>query len=233
MAIKGKGRSRARKSVTPGPRAVYTPVKQPLLARRGVQIAALVLVIALAVGGIWYGLAKERTEERRKELDASQRTAVSGYRSAVGAALLKVGGEPLPGAFSVLPILQTDLDGLANGTVDAETAAKDAAAAAKKAKSAAADLGKIRPARIFGSKGFEPGFVRDGLNSHAKMLNALNLYETAAELLRMAANATGDQRSELLDRTSSVLEVASTLFDDGYSDYVNLQSAVGLYSISG
>src|SRR4030042_3728860 len=106
MAIKGKGRSRARKSVTPGPRPVYTPVKQPLLARRGFRITALVVVASLAVGGIWYGLAKERTKQRGEELAARERTAVSRYQSAVEAALSEVGSESLPGVFRVLPRLQ-------------------------------------------------------------------------------------------------------------------------------
>ncbi len=226
MAIKGKGRSRARKSVTPGPRPVYTPVKQPLLARRGFRITALVVVASLAVGGIWYGLAKERTKQREEELAARERTAVSRYQSAVEAALSEVGSESLPGVFSVLPSLQTDLDGLANGDIDEKTAAQDAVAAARKAKRAAADLGKIRPVRIFGSKGLGALLVRDGLNSHSRMLEALKLYETAAQLLQMAANASGSERSELLDRASGVLGVASTLFNDGYNDYMNVQSAV-------
>ena len=229
MAIKGRGRSRARKAVTSGPRPTYVPVKRPLLARRGFQITALVVAVGLAVGGIWYGLAKERTKQRGKELAAGKRSAATRYQGAVEAALSKVGGELSASAFSVLPVLQTDLDGLRTGDITAETAAQDAVGAARSAKRAAADVAKIRPARIFGSKGFGPGFVRDGLNSHAKMLNALKLYEAAARLLEMAANADGSRRSQILDRASGVLDVASSLFDDGYGDYVNVLVAAKLF----
>ncbi|MEW6060254.1 MAG: hypothetical protein AB1551_08995 [Actinomycetota bacterium] len=232
MAIKGRGKSKARKAVTSGPRPTYVPVKRPLLARRGFQITALVLVAGLAVGGISYGLAKERTKQREEELAASKRAATTRYQSAVEAALSKVGGQVSASAFSVLPVLQRDLDWLRTGDIVAESAARDAAGAARSAKRAAADMTKIRPARIFGSKGFGPGFVRDGLNSHAKMLNALKLYETAARLLEMAANTDADEQSELLDRASGVLDVASTLFDDGYGDYLNVLWEAGLFAPS-
>lgn len=229
MAIKGKSKSRARRSVTPGPRPTYVPVKRPLLARRGFQITALVVVAVMAVGGIWFGLAKERSKQREREMSQKMRTAMIQYQSPVDAALAGVGQSVPPSAFRVLPAIGADLTGLRKGTVTAKTAAADAATAAKSAKTAADALGKIDPSTIFGGKGFGPTFVDFALNSHSKMLDALRLYETAADLLGMAAKATGDLRTQLLDRASGVLDVASSLFADGHNDYVNAQQAAGVF----
>jgi hypothetical protein len=233
MAIKRKSRSRPRGGVTKGPRPVYAPVKRPLRARRSFQITAILLVALVAAGGIWYGVAKERASERAKErrdaLAARERIVVTRYQGAVDPALSKVGNKLAPSGFSVLPKLATDLEGLRKGNVSVKTAGQDAVTAAQSAGSAVGDLSKIKPANMFGSKGLGAVVVRDGLNSHSKMLNALKLYETAAQLVRMATEATGSQRSELLDRASSVLDVASTVFQSGYNDYLNVQYSAGIF----
>src|SRR5581483_7658734 len=222
MAIKGKSRSRARRAVTPGPRPAFVPVKRPLLARRGFQVTALVVILAVAAAAIVYGLAKERTKQRTEALQRSMRVATTKYQVIVDGALANAGQPLPPSGFNAFPSLTTDIDGLRKGTVSAKTAAKDAKQATANAK--------VSPAAIFGGKGFDLAFVNYAINSQTKLANALKLYEQVGSLLQMAVEAGGVQRTTLLDRASAVLDVASTLFNDGYNDYVNLKNTAGIFT---
>jgi hypothetical protein len=230
MAIKGKSRSRARRAVTPGPRPTYVPVKRPLLARRGVQVTALVVVLAVATAGIVYGLARERTRQRDEALHRRMRVAATTYQVSVDGALANAGQPLPPSGFNAFPSLKTDIDGLRKGNVTPTTAAKDAKQVIANAKTAAATMDKVSPATIFGGKGFDLAFVNYAINSQSKLTSALKLFEQVGELLQMAARADGTQRTALLDRASAVLDVASTLFSDGYNDYVNLKNTAGIFT---
>ncbi|HZP89756.1 MAG TPA: hypothetical protein VFC04_02025 [Actinomycetota bacterium] len=230
MAIKGKSRSRARRTVTPGPRPTFVPVRRPLLARRGFQVTALVVILVAATAGVVYGLAKERTKQRTEALQRSMRVAATKYQVGVDGALANVGQPLPPSGFKAFPALTTDVDGLRKGSVDAKTAAKDATSAIANAKTAATAMDKLDPASIFGGKGFDLAFVNYAINSQTKLADALKLYEQVGGLLQMAAEADGGQRSALLDRASAVLDVASTLFSDGYNDYVNLKNTAGIFT---
>ncbi len=230
MAIKGKSRSRARRAVTPGPRPAFVPVKRPLLARRGFQVTALVVILAVAAAAIVYGLAKERTKQRTEALQRSMRVATTKYQVIVDGALANAGQPLPPSGFNAFPLLTTDIDGLRKGTVSAKTAAKDAKQATANAKTAEAAIGKVSPAAIFGGKGFDLAFVNYAINSQTKLANALKLYKQVGSLLQMAVEAGGAQRTTLLDRASAVLDVASTLFNDGYNDYVNLKNTAGIFT---
>jgi len=228
MAIKGRSKPRARRAVTPGPRPTYVPVKKPLLARRGFQIGTLVVIFVVAVGGIWYGLAKERAQQRHADFERALRLAVTRYVGQVQHILDGV-GQPTAGGYSVLPTLKTDIDGLTKGTVKAATAVKDAATLVTQAKTAADAIDAIDVTALITNKGFGQTFAGYMVNSKASFGYALKLYEQSANLLQMAAGARGDLRTQLLASAKSLLDEANGLFGEGYNDYVNAQVIAKIY----
>ncbi len=229
MAIKGKSKPRSRKSVTPGPRPSYTPVKKPLLARPGFWFTILTVVVIASVVGIWFGLARERTNQRNQELQQRERTAAVSLQGKVLGALAGVGQAAPPANFTAFPTLTTDLDGLGKGTVTPKTAAADAAAAKKNAASAQTALDAIDPIALTANKGFDVGFVNYFFNAKEKMLDAMKLYGNVAILLDRAAAASGKGRAALLARATSIQAVASDLMNNGYSDYVQVLDQGGIF----
>ncbi|HEX9716420.1 MAG TPA: hypothetical protein VGA93_00570, partial [Actinomycetota bacterium] len=218
MAIKGRSKPRSRKVVTPGPRPAYVPVKKPLLARRGVQIAILAVVAAGAAAGIWYGIAKERTEDRARQLEQRKRTAAVTFQGKVEAAIVGVGQPAPPSGFSAFPALAADLDGLAAGDVKPEVAAENAKAAKASARSSWKALDAIDVTSIAGGRGFDLAYINYFFNAREKMADALRLYERVAVMVEQAANASGAERADVLDSAKGITDVAASLFNSGYSD---------------
>jgi hypothetical protein len=232
MAIKGKSKPRSRRVVTPGPRPSYTPVKKPLLARRGFRIGVLVVVVAASVGGIWYGLARERTQAREQALAERERTAAVTFRGRVQGAIASAGQPAPPDGFTAFPALTADVDGLQKATVKPKTVRTDAEAARKAAKGAWQAMNKIDVLSITANKGFDAAFVNYFFNAREKMQDALKLYEHAALMVERAAAATGDQRTELLDSAGGILDVAAELMNAGYSDFIQVQQEAGIFQPS-
>ena len=232
MAIKGKSKPRSRRVVTPGPRPSYTPVKKPLLARRGFRIGVLVVVVAASVGGIWYGLARERTQAREQALAERERTAAIAFQGKVQGAIAPVGQPAPPDGFNAFPALTADLDGLAEGTVEPTAAEADAEAARTAAKGAREAMNRIDVLSITANKGFDAAFVNYFFNAEEKMEDALKLYEHAAILVQRAAAATGDQRTRSLDSAKGILGVAAELMNSGYSDFIQVQQEAGIFQPS-
>src|SRR6266545_3903438 len=226
MAIKGKSKPRSRRVVTPGPRPSYSPVKKPLLARRGFRIGVLVVVVAASVGGILYGLARERTLAER------ERTAAVTFRGRVQGAIASAGQPAPPDGFTAFPSLTSDVDGLQKGTVKPRTVETDARAARTAAKGAWQAVDRIDVLSITENKGFDAAFVNYFFNAKEKMQDALKLYLHAALLVERAAAATGDERTELLVSAGGILEVAAELMNGGFSDFIQVQQEAGIFQPS-
>jgi hypothetical protein len=229
MAIKGKSRPRSRRAVTQGPRPAYTPVKRPILARRGFWIGVLVVVVAGAAAGIWYGLAHERTQARERALTERERSAALTFQGAVEGAIAGVGQASPPDSFNAFPALGTDVDGLSRATVTPEAATADAKAAENSAGKAWRALDSFDVARTTANRGFDATFVNYFFNAKQKLEDALKLYERAAVIVRRAAAETGSQRAALLGDAKSLLGVGGDLMNAGYSDYVQVQFLGHIY----
>jgi hypothetical protein len=232
MAIKGKSKPRSRRVVTPGPRPAYTPVKKPLLARRGFRIGLLVVVVTASAAGIWYGLARERTQAREKALAERERTSAVAFQGKVQGAIAPVGQPAPPDSFNAFPALTTDVDGLEKGTVKPKTVATDAKSAGAVAKGAWEAMDRIDVLSITANKGFDAAFVNYFFNTKEKMTDALKLYEHAAILVQRAAAATGAQRTQLLNGAKGILDVATELMNGGYSDFIQVQQEAGIFQPS-
>jgi hypothetical protein len=235
MAIKGKAKSRSKKTVAAGPKPAYVPVKTPLMRRRGFWIALVAVVAVASIAGITYGFAKERTHSREEELAKRLRTAMTQYQSEVDPILAGVGTPSPPSSFTAMSTLTGAVSGLQKGTPTPSAvtaAAQTASDAAKQAKSAYAALGAIDVTKIIVNKGFDQGFALYMINSQKRMVSGLKLFEAGANLLSEASKVTGDAQTQLLDSTSQILAIATTTFNDGYSDYVQAQSEAGTFQPS-
>jgi hypothetical protein len=229
MAIKGKSKPKARRSVTPGPRPVYVPVRQPLVRRRGFQIGVLAVVVLAAAGAILYGYVHERDANHAAEQERILKDIASQYTTRVQTAIAGV-GQSQAVTFTLLPDLKTQIDALRSGSRSPSDVAKAAEGIAEEATTAADDLAKIDPADLIHGKGVEDAaFVRDLLNANVKMENALRMDAVAAGVLEQAADAPASMVARLLDQADEARTTAEALFESGYSDWVNAQYTAGIF----
>lgn len=232
MAIKGKTKSRSKKTVAAGPKPAYVAVKTPLIRRRAFWVGLAVVVAVVSISGIAYGIAKEHTRSREEELAKRLRTAVTRYQSQVDPILAGVGQPNPPSSFTPMPTLTAAVGALQKGTgkPSAATAADQAAtAAATQAKTAYDALGAIDVTKIIVNQGFDQGFALYMINSQKQMVAGLKMFEQAANLLSQASGLQRDQQAQLLDATSQILALADATFSDGYSDYIQAQSEAGTF----
>jgi len=223
MAIKGKSRSRGARGVASGPKPTYVPVKTPLLRRRGFWIPVAVVLGVAAIAGLWYGFANEAREERERELQERMSRAISRYRAEVEPPLTTVGEPVPPASFDAFPVLGTTLDAIERGR-DLEGSLTSAESVRDVAASAAVALEGIDVTAIVTDQGFDQLFVVRLLDSRDGMAEGLRLYEQAADLAALAAEAPEEGRDDLVSSARGVLEVAERVFADGYSGYVEAQA---------
>jgi hypothetical protein len=231
MAIKGKSKPKAKRSVTPGPRPVYVPVKRPLVQRRGFQLGVLAAVLVVAAAAIAYGVVHERDANHAEEQTRIEKTIMNTYSPSVQTAISGVGNaQPGGEAFALLPDLKTTIQGLRSGKAKPGDVATTAKSLHDAATAAAGALGKVSASDIVRGKGVEDAaFVRDLINATFKMQNGLQMESVAASLLLQAATAPAAQRSALLDDADQARTTAESVFASGYSDWLNAQSTAGTF----
>jgi hypothetical protein len=230
MAIKGKSKPRGgSRAVTPGPKPTYVPVRPPLLMRRSFWIPVAAAVLVLAALGIWYGVSKERARAREEELARRLRDTALELQGLIDPIVTPLGSHVPPGAFDPFPELGRALAEAAEGRGDPESLADVATGAAEAAGKAAEDLERIEVAAIVGGKGFDKAFTLNAINARLRMVQALGLFRQAALLGVEAAAERGDPATELAARARDVFELAKQVFDDGYRDYVNVQSEAQIF----
>ncbi|HJS26195.1 MAG TPA: hypothetical protein VJ913_03605 [Actinomycetota bacterium] len=236
MAIKGKSRGRTGRSVTPGPKPVYTPVKKPLLAKRGFWITlGSILGVALLVGLV-VGWLIQRDADAEADLQERMQTAVSRYQGALAPILATLGQPTPPTSFSGFPEFAQALTGLENQTgdepVDDQELRRTAANTLQSVRNAQRALEEIDDAGLVRGKGFSEEFVLYVINSKGNILRALSLYRQAALLVEMAADAEGEQRELLVARARGITDAAAELLSRGYSEFVQAQTEAGLFDPS-
>lgn len=236
MAIKGKSKGRTGRSVTPGPKPVYTPVKKPLLAKRGFWITIGSILGVALLAGLVVGWLIERDSNADAELQERMQTTVNQYQGAL-APILAILGQPVPPAsFSGLPEFTQALTDLENETgdepVDARGLHDTVDNTLQSVRNAEQALEELDASELVSGKGFSQEFVLYVIGSRADIARAVSLYEQAALLLRMAADAEGPERAELVARARGVADAAADLLSSGYADFVQAQTEAGLFDPS-
>jgi hypothetical protein len=236
MAIKGKSRGRAGRSVTPGPKPVYTPVKQPLLAKRAFWTTiGSILGVAILVGLVVGWLAERNSNAEAQELEEMQ-AVVNQYQGAL-APILATLGEPVPPtSFSGFPEFEQVLTNLEAETrdepVDDQELTTTSRNTRQSVRNAERALEEIDESDLVRGKGFSEEFVLYVINSKADLIQAVSLYREAALLVDMVAGAEGTERDELVARARGVTDAAAELLSRGYSEFVQAQAQAELFDPS-
>jgi hypothetical protein len=209
MAIKGKSKGRSAKAVTPGPKAVYQPVKKPLLAKREFWLVILSILGVMVIVGLVAGFIAERNASSQDDLEQRMRATMSSFQGQVEPVLTTIGQANPPVGFAAFTDLQTAIGDLAaekpGAPVDSETLKQTATDAASSAEAALEALQQIDETALIQGKGFSEEFV---------------LY---------VINAKGNF-AELAIRTRAIANAATEIFDRGYADYIQAQSNAGTFA---
>ena len=234
MAIKGKSRGRSAKAVTPGPKPVYQPVKKSLLAKHEFWLVILSILGVVVIGGLVAGFIAERNSSAQDDLEQRMRATTSSFQGQVEPVLTTVGQANPPAGYTVFTDLQTAVGSLVAETpgapADSEALTQTAIDAASSAKTALEALKQIDEAALIRGKGFSEEFVLYVINAKANFVQAMTLYDEAAKLLELAADAQGPERAALAARTKAIANAATETFDRGYADYVQAQTKAGTFA---
>jgi hypothetical protein len=234
LAIKGKSKGRSPRSVTRGPKPVYTPVKKPLLAKREFWLVIAGILGVAVVVGLVVGFIAQRNASAQDDLEARMRSTMSRYQGDVDSVLSQIGQAQPPSGYAVFTDFTQALTNLQKGGSDAQadaaTLKQVAGDTVDKAKSALTAFQQIDQDALIQGKDFSRDFVLYIINSKANFIRSMQLYREAGELLRVAAEAEGPQRDELVARAAAITSIADDTFANAYSDYVEGQTEAGTFS---
>jgi hypothetical protein len=228
MAIKGKGRTRARQPVR-APRRAPVPVKPPLARRRGVQaLAAFVAGLLVFWGGVWLtnGLRAEQADERSSSEAIRRRQVGSAWNQLVSTEVGKIGQVQEGRPPVILPEVRGTVGELKEGTPKGAVAQLQAHAAEAKQVIDAIDAfdlsGTIR------GKGFDQTGVLRFLSARDELIDAIDLYREAALLAAAAADLDPQARGGVLDRAEALLGKADNAVTRFYLHHTEAMAAAGI-----
>ena len=230
MAIKGKGRTRARPT-TRAPKREAVPVPLPWVRRRWVQMLAAFLAGLLVFwGAIWLtnGLRDQgRTSEQASET-LLRRRAGNAWQSMIGTELEQVGGQHELGAPPVVfPQVRSTLGDLGSGTP--EDAASSLREAAAQARTVASAVQNYDLSESLAGKGFDKGAVLRFLSARDELTTAMTLYREAALLGVAAAKLDPGDRDQVLGRAQSLVGQAEAALSRFETHQIEALSAAGIH----
>jgi hypothetical protein len=227
MAIKGKGRTKARQPVR-APRRGPVPVPVPFAKRRGVQALAAFLVGLLVFwGGIWLtnGLREQDRAARSDAQELLRRRAGSAWKTFVETQVRTIGTVEEGSPPVVLPQLRATLAGLGERTP------KDAVSTLQ---GAATDAGKVSRAietynlsGAISGKGFDKGEALRFLSARDEIVTSLGLMREAALLGVAAARLDEADRAGVLGQAQSLLALADAAMARFQTHQLEALSAAG------
>lgn len=228
MAIKGKGRTRARQPVR-APRRGPVPVKPPLARRRGVQaLAAFVAGLLVFWGGVWLtnGLRAEQATERQRTEAIQRRQVGSAWNQLVSTEVGKIGQVQEGRPPVILPEVRSTIGALKDRTPKGAVEQLQADAAEAKQVIDAIDAfdltGTIR------GKGFDQTGVLRFLSARDELVDAIDLYREAALLAAAAADLEQRDRGRVLERAEALLLKADNAVSRFYLHHTEAMAAAGI-----
>lgn len=231
MAIKGKGRTKAR-GVARAPRAAYTPPPVPWYSRRWVQVTAAFLAGIMAVALFaWVrgNLRRADLDRERRRQQSQMRTVMRDYQGRMDPILTEV-GQAQPPIFRAFPRLGETIDAYKNGDASEAEVRQTASSTARTAGNVYDAMTEIDTASLFRGRGRLPaGFTRDVIASKSQLSHAVKEYEESSVILGLAVDARGSEHADLLKAADELQNSADTLFADGYNAYYQAQTAAGTF----
>lgn len=233
MAIKGKSKTKNRaKSVARAPRREPVVVKPPLFGRRWIQLtAAGVAGVLAALALVWVtnGLRQNDLDNATVDAASTRLTAAQTWQRDVTTVIGKVGtvqqGGIPPDVFAemnaAIDMMKKD------GTVPPKAVAtfQDASDGARAAVDA---LTKFDVASTVADQGFNPIDALAFSDSRDRLVNALELYGTSADLAKLAAQAPEAQQPALVKVADVQRARADTEFQLAWNRYNEALVAGGI-----
>jgi hypothetical protein len=240
MAIKGKGKTRSRRAVSPAPRPQIVARKKPLLMRVTTWIVVGVLVLVSVGWGVWVWW----DHKQQSDLKAKETAALSVLAQRVHDQL--PADQQTPQGTSqilVFPNLIQSLDQLDQGTLSPDKAKQQAQAVVDAAAKSQSGIQKIALGSIIKDDftvGVTTALTAKGMTSSVlneaqdQMIKSFQLYQAVGNLMKAAAEQPkGPQRTAILDQAKKTAAVAAELFNRGYNTIVQIETILGLIPISG
>jgi hypothetical protein len=231
MAIKGKSKAKSKaRPATRAPRREPVVVKPPLLQRRRVQVAgAFVLGIVAALLVVWVtnGLRQNRVDAQAADDASSRRVAATAWQRQVEAEMSTVGTVQQGLSPVVFPAMNAAIDAMKRGTVP-PTAAETFRSASRDGAAAVKSLTDFDLAGTIGDQGFDVGQALAFTDSRDRLINALILYQRAAEVGALAAEETGAQQDALTKTADELRSNANTEFQQAWITYGEALVAGGI-----
>src|SRR5688500_8548213 len=205
MAIKGKGRTKARQPVR-APRRGPVPVPVPFFRRRGVQaVAAFLAGLLVFWGGVWLtnGLRAQETSERDREQELLRRRAGAAWEDLVTTEVGAIGQITEGRPPVLLPRVREVVSGLSEKPP--KGASDTRGTAAEDAKTAMDAIDAYELSSSLADKGFDQGQVLRFLSARDELLTAIEFSRQAALVGVLAVDLEGQDRRTALVRAEALL----------------------------
>jgi len=215
MAIKGKGRTRGRRTVAAPPRRQLVVRKPPIWRRRWVWAVVALVVL----GGILWGIlvaAGNRAERARVERESA---AVQRFVDRVQEEFPDDVMNVPPDLVVVFPQVAQDLPQIGN-EISPSQARQRGRAVAEAAAASAEGIQVIAVDQLIPAE--FPGVRAAFEDAKFLLLQALRTYERVGALMELAADLTGDQRQAVIEQAQELSSQAGALFDQGYREIVRV-----------
>jgi hypothetical protein len=221
MAIKGKGRTRGRRTVAAPPRRQLVVRKPPIWRRRSVLAAVGLFILA---GILWAVLAAvdSRSNRARTEREtAAVQRLFNRVKAEFPAEILPVPPDLVvifPSVSQDLPLIGTDLS-----LREARRKGRDVATSARSAADGveAIPIADLIPAEF-------PGHRTTFTDAQFLMGQAFRLYERIGALMQTAANVSGEERQVIITEAQELTSHAGALFDRGYAKLHRVANRLGI-----
>ena len=232
MAIKGKGKSK-RRGVATAPKPVYVQPKTPLFLRRRFWITTGIVVAVAAVASIVpyliiHGHHNHEVAQARAAR-AVEKNIVKDFGTQLDNALTPVGKGSTLSSFQAFPTFASFISEFQKGNLKASIVEKDADKFNKQATDALAAVQKIQGSSMVGVHAVDLGDLTSG---QTQIEHGLQLFGETATSLKLAAEASGGEQKALITHTSSLLALATAVFNQGYEAVVGLRAKFGLVALT-
>jgi len=228
MAIKGKGRTKAKQPAR-APRRAAVPVKRPFAQRTWVKATAAFIAGVFLVSmcwWVWENLDKDRNAKAAANAQAQQQQAIGAWKAQLESSLANVAqvqGAALP---QVAPTLQPALDALSKGT-DPGVTASDMDTLAGQLGDAATKLVKFKLTDAIRDHGFTVDQTEAITGAEAEIVAALRSFQVAAQLTSLAVSTPG-QQDKLVAAANQAASTGQELLISGWTKYSNAADAAGM-----
>jgi hypothetical protein len=235
MAIKGKGKTRSRRAVSPAPRPQIVTRKKPILMRVTTWIVLGCVLLAAIGFGAWTWYEHHQASELLAREQAALQDVTQRVRDQLPADQTTPQGTSQIALFPTLP--QT-LDQIDKGQISEKKAGEQAQAVIDQAAKAEKGIQGIAWRSIIKDEfdvGVTPALRAPGMTSSVlnetqdQLIKSFQLYQSAGHLMQLAIDQPkGPERTALITQAKTVSAVATELFSRGYNTLVQIESILGL-----